>query len=295
MIFLSPQVFFFTVIYILFLFLISCINRFFIFWSIIELSTLIFMGLSYSSLKNSFSSLLIFFIIQSYSAFMLLIFYCLSLSYGFTLSIILKLSMFPFHFWYLSLIPSFRNFIFFLSSTFFKIPSVLIIYSFYYLLDLKLMFFSIVLTVIVGSISIILRNDFRFILVSSSVVNNSWFIMSQITSLFTFSIYFIIYSLIFYLIVYLFRTNSSFNTLAYSLDKSKIVFLFSIITIAGLPPFPLFYVKMFVIFSILYNAQSYLVLILIFMSVLTLVRYIKFVFNILMFNCSNYLLISTFV
>ena len=75
MFFLTPQSFIFFSIYVLFIFLILCSDTFFIFWSLIEISTLVFMGMSYSLFKNNFSQLLTFFIIQTISAFSVLVFY----------------------------------------------------------------------------------------------------------------------------------------------------------------------------------------------------------------------------
>lgn len=288
MLFLSPQIFLFFTIYVFYIIFIRCVDNFFIFWSIIEFRTLVFIGLSYSALKNGFSNLLVFFIIQSYSAFILLIFFCLNSPIGFTFSIILKLSIFPFYFWYLSIVPFFRNFIFFFSRTFFKIPSIFLINNFFPFIDHKFLFVSLVLTILFGSLAIIMSRDIRFIIISSSVVNNSWFIISQIASLLIFFIYIFIYFFTLLVIIHLIRSNTSTNILRYTSPKNKIVVFLSFVTIAGLPPFPLFYVKIYTVYNLFSNVRSVVFIILIlFVSVLTLVGYLKYVFNILMFNYSN--------
>ena len=197
MFFLTPQSFIFFSIYVLFVFLMLCSDTFFIFWSLIEIRTLVFMGMSYSLFKNNFSQLLTFFIIQTISAFSVLVFYVIGWHLAFTISILLKLSMFPFHFWYLNLIPFFPNLVLFMSRTVFKIPSMLLLLFFYTNLDLTSLIISIVLTILVGAMSMIFRNDLRFLLIASSVANNSWFILSILARVILFSLYIFFYSLFF--------------------------------------------------------------------------------------------------
>ena len=128
----------------------------------------------------------------------------------------------------------------------------------------------------------------RFVLISSSVANNSWFVISQLVSLFTFFVYFIVYFVVLAFIVYLMRNNATSIILNYLLLSDKKVLFLSVVTIAGLPPFPLFYVKVYVIYSVLVNTQSiFTVLALVLVAVLMLVGYLKCIFNVLMFNYSN--------
>ena len=288
MFFLSPQMFLFFSIYLFFLLLIACVDSFFMFWSIIEFSTLIFIGLAYSSFKNSFSRLLVFFIIQSYSAFIILVFFCINFSFGFTFTILLKLSIFPFYFWYLSIIPFFPNFMLLFSRTFFKIPSIIIIYNFFYILNYNIFFVSRILTIFFGALAMIGRNDLRFILISSSVVNNSWFFFSQMVRLVVFLVYFLVYFLVLTTLMYYIRSNSATNFLSYcSTSQSKLI-VFSLLTLSGLPPFPLFYSKILVVYLLIANMQYFFIpLLLLLISVLTLVGYLKHVFTILIYRYFN--------
>jgi hypothetical protein len=131
------------------------------------------MGVSYSIYKNNFSQLLIFFIIQTIAAFSLLVFFTTSFSLGFTFSFLLKISMFPFYFWYVDLVSMFPNFLFFFSSTVFKLPSILILFYFINIFCLKTLFVSSILTIVAGSALIVFTNDYRFLLLASSISNNS--------------------------------------------------------------------------------------------------------------------------
>lgn len=288
MFFLSPQIFLFFSIYLFFLCFMICVDSFFLFWSIIEFSTLVFIGLSYSALKNRFSRLLTFFIIQSYSAFIILIFFCVNSSIGFTFTIILKLSIFPFYFWYLSIIPFFTNFMFLFARTFFKIPSVLIMFRFFYMIRYNLLLISRILTIFVGALIIIRRNDLRFILISSSVVNNSWFVFSQLIRLFVFFIFFLLYSLILTIILLHIHSNSSTSFIRYSSIKHTKIIIVSLLTLSGLPPFPLFYIKILIVTRLIFNlSHFFIVLLLILVSVLILVSYLKHVFIVLISSYSN--------
>lgn len=287
MIFVIPQTFFFIVVYCLFIIFMFCVDRFFIFWSLMEISTLVFIGISYSFFKNNFSSLMIFFIIQAVSAFSLLVFYCVRNDFIFSLSLFLKLSIFPFFFWYINIAFCFPIFILFFSRTLFKIPAFCLANSFYYLVNYNLLFLSIIITILVRAFVMIFSNDLRMLLVSSSVVNNSWFFLSQFVSIEIFILYFTIYS--FFLGCLIFRSSTIFSisNLSYNLNLNSLVIV-SLFTLAGLPPFPLFYVKLLIIFLVINYFFSYLFIIFVILfTVLSMLGYLKHVFRVILINFTN--------
>lgn len=288
MFFITPQSFIFLRIYTIFIFLMLCSNTFFVFWSFMEIRTLVFIGIRYSLFKNNFSQLLTFFIIQTISAFSVLVFYVIDWSLAFTLSLILKLSMFPFHFWYLNLIPFFPNIVLFLSRTIFKVPSMLLLLFFYSSLRLNSLIISIVLTILVGALAMIFTNDLRFLLIASSVSNNSWFILSLISGFTVFLIYIIFYSFFLFLVLSsLGRLSSgSLYNLSFS---SSILILFSLVSIAGIPPFPVFFIKIttiLVLSSFYLSARIYIFFIIIF-RVFILLAYLKLCFSIIISIYTN--------
>lgn len=281
---LSPQSFLFTLLYVFLLFIIFCTRNFFIFWIVIELRTLVFIGVCYSLFKNNFSSLLIFFIIQSLSAFSLILFYFIGSSLGFTLSLLLKLSMFPFIYWYLNLLPSFINFMFFFSRTFFKLPSIFIVANFYYLINYFIIFTSAIMTLVLGAIIIINSRDLRFVLICSSVVNNSWFVFRQYVRPLLFILYFLIYGFLLFFLLNEMNTQSSYCFTNYSTQLFVVICLF---TMAGLPPFPIFYVKIALVYYLISSTfRSIYIFFLILFRVITMLGYLKHVFNTLI--NSNY-------
>lgn len=283
MFFLTPQSFIFFSIYVMFIFLMLCSDTFFLFWSLIEIRTLVFMGIRYSLFKNNFSQLLTFFIIQTISAFSVLVFYVIGWNIAFTLSLILKLSMFPFHFWYLNLIPFFPNIVLFLSRTVFKVPSMLLLLFFYSNLDLVPLIISIVLTIFVGAMAIIFRNDLRFILIASSVANNSWFILSILAGVFLFCFYLFFYSVFLFLVLASLGRLRSGSLYKLSFSSSSLI-LFRLVSIAGIPPFPVFFIKIcrvLALSSLFLGSSLYIFFIMLF-RVFMLLGYLKFCFSLIM-------------
>lgn len=282
MVFITPHSFVFFLVYLLLIFIIFCVDRFFLFWSLIEIRTLVFMGISYSFFKNNFSHLLTFFIVQTISAFSILIFYVLGLESAFTLALFLKLSMFPFHFWYLGLISFFPNLIIFISSTFYKIPSMLILYNYFYIFNYNMLRLSVLSTILVGALSMVYTNDLRFLLVRSSVSNNSWFVLSTMSRFSFFLSYLFFYSLFLFFILNSIGSLSS-GSLSKTNFKSVLLTLFCLVSMAGIPPFPIFFIKILIIINLIYGFFSlnmYLFFVILF-SVIMLLGYLKYCFRVL--------------
>lgn len=137
-----------------------------------EVIILFFIGLSYTLFVSSYSQLMMYFLIQAISSFFIFVRYLLDIQLMLTVSILIKLSIFPFFIWYVNLVYRFPNFIFLLARTLHKIPVILII-SLFFSLNSELLWVSIVLTVFVSGIMMLMITDFRIILVISSIGNNS--------------------------------------------------------------------------------------------------------------------------
>lgn len=277
MLMFSPHMFLFFSVYNLLLLLMLNSPNFYIFWILIEVSTLVFMGTSYSTFKNNFSSLLIFFIVQTLAAFILLVMFCFDLQSGFTAALLLKMSMFPFYFWYLNLVRNFPNFIFIFSRTLFKIPAVALLYNFFYILNIPLIFLSAILTLLFGAVSMLVSSDLRSVLIASSVVNNSWFFIAQLLRLFLFLLYFFIYSLALFYLVKEFRSLIVTSSFVFSYENYLLHF--SLFTLAGLPPFPLFYAKMIVVYGLVVRLNySFFAMVVMLLAVVSILSYLKQVF-----------------
>nr|QHR79572.1 NADH dehydrogenase subunit 2 [Brachionus rubens] len=246
----SPYSFLFLSTYLMFMFSLLSISSFYYYWSVMELMMLLFMGLSYTLFVSSYSQLMIYFLIQALSSFLILVFYIYDYSSLLTVSFLMKLSMFPFFMWYINLIYRFPNFMFWLASTLHKVPAMLMINIFSLHLDMSSLWLSIALTTFISGLMMLSVLDFRMVLVLSSIGNNSWFLLSQMTNMFTFWLFISIYSLSLFFILSEFKglskplTSISFQSSSYSLS-------FWVLSLSGMPPFPLFYGKMLIILSLI--------------------------------------------
>lgn len=267
----SPYSFLFFSFYILFLFSLFTINRFFYYWVVIELLILLFMGLSYTLFVNSYSQLILYFLIQALSSFLLLISYIYYSRVLITLSLLLKLSIFPFFIWYINVAYRFPNFILWLVSTLHKLPPILIIKSFTLPIFSDLLWLSILFTLLIRGIIMLSVNDIRIVLVISSIGNNSWFILSQMVRLAVFLRFLLFYSFRLFIVLHTFNSlskpisQSSFYSSSYPLA-------FWVLFISGMPPFPIFYLKVVVILGLLTSLglNYYFFLFLIFNSLIVI-------------------------
>ncbi len=243
--FFTPYSFIYLSIYSLFFLLLFTTPNFVIFWAFIELIMLLFMGLSYTLFTNSYSYLVVYFLIQTFSSFCILLTYLFSSPLLFTFSLLLKLGMFPFHFWFLNIAYRFPNFLLLMISSLHKLPVFIIISSFSLPLHSTSLWLSIVVSTFISGVLMLSINDFRMVLISSSIGNNSWFIISLFINSFTFSLFFLSYTL------FLFMVFFSLGSL--TKPSSTNVFSTSVFTVAlsGLPPFPLFFLKIFIIFQLI--------------------------------------------
>nr|UBX38545.1 NADH dehydrogenase subunit 2 [Brachionus fernandoi] len=256
----SPYSFLFFSTYILFLFSLFSVNNFYFYWAIMELMMLLFMGLSYTLFVSSYSQLMIYFLIQTLSSFLILVFYVYSLPLLLTMAFFMKLSMFPFFMWYINLVYKFPNFVFWLASTlhkipamlmikFFKLPAMLMIKLFSLPLHPPLLWLSILCSVLLSGLMMLSIMDLRMLLVLSSIGNNAWFLLSQMTNIFIFLLFIFFYSTSLFLSLNAFNSLSKPN-ISLSFSSSPYVLSLWVMSLSGMPPFPLFYSKMLIIFSL---------------------------------------------
>jgi len=260
LLFFTPYTFLFLSFYFLFLlFMFSCSN-FVIFWVFMEFIILIFMGVSYTLFLNNFSSLILYFLLQTVSSFRILLFYLYPVSILFSMFVCIKLSIFPFHFWFINICYRFPNFVLFLVSSFHKIPIFLIFLIFSPLYNFYFIVCSSILTILISGAIMLRSLDFRAIIVSSSVGNNSWFLLSSFVDFFSFILFFSVYC--FFLILLFIEIGVFSKPLVSSLSKGNHLLLFYVIFIRGLPPFPIFFSKMYILFSIIaaYSFNIYIFL-----------------------------------
>lgn len=277
---MTPFSFIFLFFYFLSIFSVVSISDFFSLWLIIELAILFFLGFCYTTFSVGFSNLIIYFLIQTVASFSLFLFFCLKLITLFVVSLFLKLAIFPFHFWFVSVVYKFTNFAFFLSSTVHKVPPFIII-SLHYNESIQFfLLFSSVLTLLVSGLAIFSRSDFRILLLNSSIGNNSWLILRSFLSGRFFIVFLFVYSLrLFFIFV-------SWGSLISSRLASNKTILFLLLSLSGLPPFPFFFIKLFLIFSVSLVLDSFFLFIFLLRRITLLVGYFRFIINYFFFTYS---------
>ncbi len=248
---------------------------------------LLFIGLRYTLFIRSYSQLIAYFLIQAISSFLILIFYIYSMPCFLTFSILIKLSMFPFFIWYINLIYRFPNFMFWLTRTLHKVPAILIIKTFSLSLDPSVLWVSIILTTFVRGVIILTILDFRIVLVLSSVGNNSWFLLSQMTNSLIFLLFICTYALRLFYILNTFKGLSK-PMPASSLFSPSYPVRFWVLSLSGMPPFPVFYVKMLVILNLLFSLEfNYIFFIFLIGNSLIVIGYLQSVIKYFIYSYSS--------
>ena len=248
--FFRPFSFLFLSFYFLTILILLCSSNFFFFWGFIELSILIFIGLRYTLFSNSVTSLILYFLIQTFSSFGLFVAVCLSSNFFFSIFFIIKLSMFPFHFWFLSVVYRFPIFPLWLVSTFHKIPIFYIISIFSLRINYEILVTSCVLSLFVSGLSILGVSELRYLILLSSIGNNSWIVFRSFSRLFLFILFFLFYSFRLY---FLLRW----------IDKKtkRVQMRIVILSLSGIPPFPIFFIKVRIVMILIKSIVSSFLLI----------------------------------
>ncbi len=289
----TPYTFLFSRLYLIFIFFIFSIRDFYLFWIFIEILILLFIGISYSIFKNSFTQLIFYFLIQTIASFNILIFYIINNPYLLFISLFLKLGMFPFYSWYINVLFRFPSIIIILARSLHKLPSLYIFYLFLQLEYFNFLYPFIILTIIVASIYILNTNDLRYLIIISSIGNNSFLLLGVITnSLIAFSLFFLNYLVTIFLLLYLFNNLYSLNI---SLNLFNVYFSIGLIlllfNLAALPPFPSFILKLYILIDIINIIPNRIVFITLMLIINTFIvlSYLQYFFKtfINIYTCSS--------
>lgn len=276
----TPFSFLFLILYLLLIFSLVFYSNFFFFWVFIEFSMLIFLGLSFSLFFSNVSSLIMYFLIQAVISINIFLFYFLSLYSLINIFLFFKLGIFPFFLWFLKVCYNFPNFIFFLVCRFQKLPILLIISyfipSFYFIFFFPFLY----ATIFFGGLIALNCLDFRMLLLISSVINNAWLLIARVTSFSIFIFFLFLYFFNFFFVILFFLSFQKISLSIFSLKKNKFwMFLFLVISISGMPPFPLFFGKVLIVFSLFsLRLVNYLFLFILIRNVMLLVSYFQYLF-----------------
>ncbi len=287
-IFFTPYTYLFLSLYFLVITFIFSIRNFFLFWLFIEILILLFIGVSYTVFIHRYTQLIVYFLFQTLASFSIIVFYLFSLNYMVLVSLFFKLGIFPFFSWYINSLYRFPTFILFLSRTFHKLPPL---YIFYLMFDYTYSSFVLIfclLTLLIASIYMLFIKDLRYLIVVSSIGNNSFFVLSVITrNLVIFLLFYFTYFVTIYLLI---RSFGNLASHSISLTASYPLFILGLfillLNLASFPPIPTFFSKFLVFVNCiaLYSDMYAFFLIIILLNVAIILSYVvvffKYIINV---------------
>ena len=273
-------------------------------WLFMEISIFILLGYGVSLISHySKISLYTYYLFQSVLSLLLLLtiimlktkhleFWCLFLI---PLTIIIKLGVWPINHWYLTCIYTQPRILFIIILTLHKLPvfNLFVIYTNYIRTSLNfgvLLIFMVmlVLNLLISSLIILRASEIKSLILYSSLGSSSWVLISLASSGLIFWTFYFLYSLLVFLLV----NNINLTDLNFRVHNYiSTIYLF---VIAGLPPLPIFFIKLIIIWSVYQIAPLglYLPLFLILIrlsSLLAAFSYLRFAF-ISLINTYNYFL-----
>lgn len=241
-------------LYVFFLYMCLTSIEFIPFWVYIEFAMFMFMILAFSTVESSsYTSLCVYYLIQALSSLSIIGCYFIMEWYQVEYVVLfiyivlfIKLGLFPFNFWYFSSVGIFSKFPLFLSITLQKLPPVYLFSGFVFpsntfSLWVGYIFIGSMLLTLIISVYISLKVNWgciKSLLIVSSIFNGVWLMVFGLVSLTTLYIFLGIYSISILLILY-----------------SKKLDVLAIFNLIGLPPFPIFFLKLFVIYIFFMRAS----------------------------------------
>nr|QBF00295.1 NADH dehydrogenase subunit 2 [Stegana mediospinosa] len=203
-----------------------------------------------------------------------------------TSALLLKSGAAPFHFWFPNIMNGLSWMNCLLLMTWQKIaPLMLISY-----LNLKsLLFLSIILSVIIGSLGGLNQTSLRKLMAFSSINHLGWMLISLNINESIWLIYFILYSFLSFTLIFMFNSFKifHFNQMFSSFFNSKIlkfILFMNFLSLGGLPPFLGFLPKWLVIQQLSFQNQYFLLTILVMTALITLFFYLRMCYSAFLLN-----------
>ncbi|CRL08755.1 ND2 [Clunio marinus] len=272
-------------------------------WMGLEINLLSFIPLMMSS-KNLFSSesSLKYFLIQALASSIfffsiLLIFLMMnlkSLNFSFInliflISILLKMGAAPFHFWLPSVMEGLKWMNNFLLMTWQKMAPLMIISL---NLNYNFIIFCIINCVIFGSLGGLNQTSLRKLLAFSSINHLGWILSGMLFNEKIWMNYFYFYIFLNFSIILMFKIfNLYFINQVFLMKNLNLImklFLFiNLLSLGGLPPFLGFFPKWMIIELMMKNNSFFILLIIMFFSLITLYFYLRLSYSMFLFNHKN--------
>nr|YP_010271058.1 NADH dehydrogenase subunit 2 [Spinactaletes boneti]UJY98016.1 NADH dehydrogenase subunit 2 [Spinactaletes boneti] len=206
------------------------------------------------------------------------------------LALATKSGMAPTHFWFpqvAKMIPWAQNTILF---TWQKIAPIILMS----LTNSFLVKSIIIMSAIVGAVGAFNHTNMKLILTFSSIMNGSWMLSAIMMSMYAWMIYFIAYSIMIISLTQILQKNNSTEILSFNKSQNskftKISLVIIMLSLAGMPPFLGFNIKILIINILMQMNDMFTAFILVMSSILTLYYYFRIILTPLMLSKSNSLI-----
>nr|YP_009441708.1 NADH dehydrogenase subunit 2 [Amphizoa insolens]AOY39240.1 NADH dehydrogenase subunit 2 [Amphizoa insolens] len=201
-------------------------------------------------------------------------------------SLLMKMGAAPFHFWFPEIIEGMNWMNSLVLMTWQKIaPMMLLSYT---IKISNFIFFIIVISSLVGSISGLNQTSLRKILTYSSINHIGWMISSFLNNEMLWINYFLVYSFMTLILVLKFNYFNIFYLkqlflMMNTMPMIKFSLMLNLLSLGGLPPFLGFMPKWIIIQSMSFN-HMFLIFFMIMMNLITLFFYLRITYSSLMIN-----------
>nr|ATN41128.1 NADH dehydrogenase subunit 2 [Pterygota sp. 3 LC-2017] len=233
------------------------------------------------------SSVLLFFIIFFYFLpFKLLMKLNFISNIIFASSLMMKIGMAPFHFWFPIVMEGLNWINNLLLMTWQKIAPIILLS---YCMNMNFFIFSIFSSIIIGSINGLNQTSIRKLLAYSSINHLGWMLSGILNNQNIWFIYFLFYCFLSISIVLIFNTFKIFNlNQIFSFFNFKnliktIIFL-PLLSLGGLPPFLGFFPKWILIEYLMSMNYLFLLMMLIYFTLITLYFYLRIAYSSFLLN-----------
>ena len=259
-------------------------------WICLEINIIIFLPIISRESGLALENAIKYFLLQRWAS----IIYLTGLTFSFfffnsnslllILRIIIKLGSAPFHGWFISIIKRSSLWILFLLSTIQKLIPLFILSNLN--IGNSLIIFFLLITSLFVVLIIPRVMNLTKILAISSLTNLNWFIISSQISAKIIIIYFRIYFILILRIVFIYNNNGTNSLIQMNNINNfdKIILIFILISLGGLPPFLGFLSKVLVLKLAIYIFNYIFLLIIIYTSLIILYCYISRFFFLLTYS-----------
>nr|QBF01204.1 NADH dehydrogenase subunit 2 [Stegana sp. 1342 JL-2019] len=201
-------------------------------------------------------------------------------------SLLLKSGAAPFHFWFPNIMEGLSWMNCLMLMTWQKIaPLMLISY-----INIKfILFVSIILSVMIGSLGGLNQSSMRKLMAFSSINHLGWMLMALNSNEMIWLIYFLMYSFLSFSLTFMFNNFKIFHfnqmfSLFFNSKILKFILLFNFLSLGGLPPFLGFLPKWLVIQQLSIENQYFMTIILMMSTLITLFFYLRICYSAFMLN-----------